>query len=165
MRLVAPRQRRGFAEDDVGASQADVPEKMIAKFGQASSDQALPAPPLPVPEQHGSEAEYDKEDGTTECDTPRGCGSADRHKMRAGHRATRGRWHRVVFGSRPRHWARHQGLFVAPRRLETMRIAVMDHAPVCVGATLCAVRAGLISGLRAGRHIMSMLKQIAAAPT
>jgi hypothetical protein len=68
--LVAPRQHRNFPEDDVGAGQADVLEEMIVKFGQASSDQALPAPPLPVPKLHGSDAECDKEDCTTECGTP-----------------------------------------------------------------------------------------------
>src|SRR6267154_6007496 len=57
---------------------------------------------------------------------------------------------------------RHQGPLVAPRRLETIRTTVMDHAPVCVGARLGAVLADLISGLRAGRQIMSVLKQIAA---
>src|SRR5580704_12488938 len=60
---------------------------------------------------------------------------------------------------------RHQGPFVAPRRLDTTKTTVMDHAPVCVGARLGAVLAGLISGLRAVRHIVSVLKQIAAAPT
>jgi hypothetical protein len=70
MRLVAPRQHRNFPEDDVGAGHADVLEEMIAKFGQASSDLALLAPSLPVPEPHGSDAECDKEDCTTECGTP-----------------------------------------------------------------------------------------------
>jgi hypothetical protein len=41
----------------------------------------------------------------------------------------------------------------------------MDHAPVYVGARLCAVLAGLISGLQAARQFVSVLKQIAAAPT
>src|ERR1700730_6627977 len=57
--------------------------------------------------------------------------------------------------------SRHQGPFVAPGwlgvvppRRWTMRIAVMDDAPVCIGARLGAVFAGLISGLRMGRHIM-----------
>jgi hypothetical protein len=70
MRLVAPRQRRDFPEDDIGAAHADVLEEMIAKVGQASSDPALLAPPLPVPEQHGSDAKCDKQDCTTECGTP-----------------------------------------------------------------------------------------------
>jgi hypothetical protein len=41
----------------------------------------------------------------------------------------------------------------------------MDIAPVYIGARLEAVFAGLISGLQAVRHIVSVLKQIAAAPT
>jgi hypothetical protein len=70
MRLVAPRQHRNVAEDDVGAGHADVLEEMIVKFGQASLDSTLLAPPLPVPEPHGSDAECDKDDCTTECGTP-----------------------------------------------------------------------------------------------
>ena len=62
--------REGRNVPDVGAGHADVLEEMIAKFGQASSDSVLLVPPLPVPEQHGNEAQYDKEDCTTECDTP-----------------------------------------------------------------------------------------------
>src|SRR3981081_566620 len=56
---------------------------------------------------------------------------------------------------------RRQGPFVAPGSLEIapprgwlMGIAVMDDAPVCIGARLGEVLAGLISGLRVGRHIM-----------
>jgi hypothetical protein len=60
---------------------------------------------------------------------------------------------------------RRQRPFVAPGRLETLRLVVMDHAPVCVGARLGAIFAGLISGLSAARHIVYVLKQIAAAPT
>ena len=174
MRLVAPRQRRNFPEDDVGAGHADVLEEMIAKFGQASLDLAFLAPPLPVPEQHGSEAECDKEDCTTECGTPRGDGSADRHKMRAGHRGARGSWAQAasatagaraipLAGVLPA--AGRPGPFVALRQFATMRTTVMDHAPVGVGARLGAVLAGLISALRAARHIVSVLKQMTAGPT
>src|SRR5258708_2485239 len=58
-------------------------------------------------------------------------------------------------------WSRREGPFVAPGwvgvdrpRRWTMRIAVMDDAPVCIGARLGRVFAGLISGLRVDRHIM-----------
>jgi hypothetical protein len=91
IRLAASRQRRNFPEDDVDAGQADVLEEMIAKFGQASLHSALLVPPLPVPELHGNEAQCDKEDCTTESHASRGYGSADRHKISAGHRGARGR--------------------------------------------------------------------------
>jgi hypothetical protein len=41
----------------------------------------------------------------------------------------------------------------------------MDDAPACGAARLQAVLAGLISGLRAQRHIVQLLKQITAVPT
>jgi hypothetical protein len=90
IRLAASLQRRNFSEDDVDAGHADVLEEMIAKFGQASLDSALLVPPLPVPEQDGTEAQCDKEDCATECHASRGYGSADRHKISAGHRGACG---------------------------------------------------------------------------
>ena len=101
-------------------------------------------------------------------------GSADRHKMRAGHRGARGSWAQAasatadagaipLAGVLPA--SDRQGPFVAPRQFATMRTIVMDHAPVGVGARLGAVLAGLISGLRVVRHIVSVLKQMTAGPT
>ena len=64
-----PREGRNVPEEDVGAGHADVLEEIV-KFGQASSNPTLLDSPQPVPEHHGSQAECDKEDCTTECDTP-----------------------------------------------------------------------------------------------
>jgi hypothetical protein len=66
----SPREGCNVPEEDVGAGHADVLEAMIVKFGQASSSPTLLDSPQPVPEHHGSQAECDKKDCTTECDTP-----------------------------------------------------------------------------------------------